>query len=360
MSVDLPRYVRKVVRRDDTFYYKYDPPKKFIDAGLVTRQRPIPNLGAAREIGEESNAKIDAWKKVYDIRRGDMGKATVHQLIVQYKLTPPYRRLGVQSKEEYVFGFNNIERIMGNKKIGSLNVLHAKGFYKQWLERGPHTASKLCKIGNVLFNFAMDQGYIPMNPFSRVVKQKTQKRSVVWTDEQVRAFLAAAYSDFKWRSIGLLAHMTYTWVQRVCDIRMLTWDAIDFASQTVTIKSTSRRNTVFIPIEGGLLCVLRQQQNDFGFQPYVVPRVKPRLGKFHPYNGDQVGSMTRDILKVANLPSRLRLSDLRRTGTIQMIDGGVPVTTLMQVTGHAHVASLEPYLRNTLAGAGEALKKRLI
>ena len=43
----------------------------------------------------------------------------------------------------------------------------------------------------------------------------------MWTPDQVKLFLDTAYSDFKWRSIGLIFHMAYEWAQRVGDMRNL-------------------------------------------------------------------------------------------------------------------------------------------
>ena len=60
-----------------------------------------------------------------------------------------------------------------------------------------------------------------MNPFSNIKKRVVAHRKVVWTKEDVIRFLDTAYSDFKTRSIGLIAHMAYEWCQRIGDMRFL-------------------------------------------------------------------------------------------------------------------------------------------
>ena len=50
--------------------------------------------------------------------------------------------------------------------------------------------------------------------------------------------------------------------------------------------------------------------------------------------------------------------DLRRTGVTQMVEAGVPLPQLMAVTGHTHVASVKPYIKNTFASANNALTAR--
>ena len=61
---------------------------------------------------------------------------------------------------------------------------------------------------------------------------------------------------------------------------------------------------------------------------------------------------------VANLPQELRLSDLRRTGTTEMVDAGVGIAQIMSVTGHANPQSVKPYMKNTYMSANNALTTR--
>ena len=63
-------------------------------------------------------------------------------------------------------------------------------------------------------------------------------------------------------------------------------------------------------------------------------------------------------MREAELPDDLRLMDLRRTGVTQMMEAGVPLPQIMSVTGHTHVASVKPYMKNTFASANNALTAR--
>jgi hypothetical protein len=60
----------------------------------------------------------------------------------------------------------------------------------------------------------------------------------------------------------------------------------------------------------------------------------------------------------AGLSNELRLSDLRRTGTVEMVDAGVSMGNIMSVTGHANPQSVKPYMKNTFTSANLALEKR--
>ena len=76
-------------------------------------------------------------------------------------------------------------------------------------------------VSSVLFNTAVELELIPNNPMKHVTKMQTQPRKVMWTEDQVRLFLDTAYGEYKWRSIGLIVHMAYSFAQRIGDMRTL-------------------------------------------------------------------------------------------------------------------------------------------
>ena len=93
-------------------------------------------------------------------------------------------------------------------------------------------------------------------------------------------------------------------------------------------------------------------------QQYVVPNIKPVGGKYLTYTLEQVSKQGRILMDRNNIPSNKRLMDLRRTGIMEMVDGGVPLPQIMSVSGHTNPASVKPYMKNTLASATNALTTR--
>jgi len=104
--------------------------------------------------------------------------------------------------------------------------------------------------------------------------------------------------------------------------------------------------------------MLTQQKEDFGFQTYVAPRTSPVHGEYEPYSIDRLGKAARVVMRLAGLSDELRLMDLRRTGTTQMVEAGVPMGQIMSVTGHSNPQSVKPYMKNTYASANNALTAR--
>jgi len=50
--------------------------------------------------------------------------------------------------------------------------------------------------------------------------------------------------------------------------------------------------------------------------------------------------------------------DLRRTAITELVEEGVDITGIMQVSGHKNPQSVKPYLVNTYSGASQALSSR--
>ena len=141
-------------------------------------------------------------------------------------------------------------------------------------------------------------------------------------------------------------------------MRMLEWSSVNLDTSILSLEQSKRRAQVFLPISDELKTMLTQQQKDFGFQPYVAPRPRPVGGKYHPYSLERMSKAGRVVMKLAELPDELRLMDLRRTGTTEMVEAGVGIGQIMSVTGHANPSSVKPYMKNTLKSADYALTER--
>ena len=88
---------------------------------------------------------------------------------------------------------------------------------------------------------------------------------------------------------------------------------------------------------------------------YVAPRPYPIKAEYRPYSLQKLPLHARKVMDDAGLPRELRLSDLRRTGTTEMVEAGVGMAQIMSVTGHANPASVKPYMKNTLKSANQCI-----
>jgi len=224
-------------------------------------------------------------------------------------------------------------------------------------DKGIVLANRVVAVCRRVYAFIIRMDYGTDNPWRKVRTRKEEARRVVWTRDQVVQFLTVAYSDWETRSVGLIAQMCYEWCQRVGDMRLLTWDAINFDEGYVKLTQSKRRAQVQIPISDSLLEMLKEQNGALDFQPLVAPNV---VDKMKPFNVYRISGWVNKIKERADLPKELRLADLRRTGTTEMVEAGVPLPQIMSVTGHSTPNSVTPYMKNSLTSAREACTLRSV
>ena len=282
----------------------------------------------------------------------------MQQLVDKYYTSNDFSMLRDRTKKDYQYFLGVMCDSFGDVNFDKLSSKQAKHAYEEWVVRGISFANHICTVSSIVFRYAIDMEYAQINPFASVRRKTPPQRKVVWTEDDVRQFLDTAYGEFQWRSIGLIVHMAYDWCQRLGDMRLLTWDNFDFANRKLFLEQSKRRSQVTLPIEDDLYDMLIHQEQDFGFQQYVVPRTTPVGGEYHPYSIERLSKAGRAVMREAGLSEELRLMDLRRTGTTQMVEAGVSMGQIMSVTGHSNPQSVKPYMKNTYASANNALTTR--
>jgi integrase len=257
-------------------------------------------------------------------------------------------------------------RLLGNYTVRSIKARHIRLAYAKWLiPTGDNKKDKLIRTANYrkaalskAWKHCMELDVMDNDPIRLVKTLSTKQRKVKWTREQVVLFLDTAYGNFRWRSIGLIVHMAYEWAQRIGDMRMLTWNHINFDAKRVDLIQSKRGADVHLPIPSDLLTMLKQQSQDFGFQDYVAPKTKPVAGAYVPYPIDHIDTAINEVKQEAGLPKEITAMDLRRTAITEMVEGDADLAQIMQVSGHRNPESVKPYLVNTFSGASNALAKR--
>jgi len=293
-----------------------------------------------------------------------MTRYKLQDVVHDYYNSYDFNNLRDETKKQYQYHIGiMLDTVVEGKAIrerycDKVSSRMAKLSYNQWCERGVQLANHVISATRILFNHGLHMEMVLINPFLAVKKRSVSVRKVVWSREQVQQFLEAAYGQFSTRNVGLIAQMAYEWCQRLGDMRLLTWDSVDFNLKRIHIKQSKRKAEVFLPISEELCEMLEQQHEDFGFQPYIAPMTQPIKGVYSPYTMHRLPKVARRIMREANLPEELRLSDLRRTGTTEMVDAGVSMGNIMSVTGHSNPQSVKPYMKNTFNSADLALKTR--
>jgi len=354
----LPRYVQQRVSPSGDISYRFNPPQKLVNAGVVYREELGNDPKMVRQIARDYNKDIDAYRDVQSKVVSLKESSKVTDLINFYYLSNDFKMLRDTTKVDYRYFLTIVHQTMGHRKYKEVTPKLAKRVYEQWVERGVSFANHAATCASRVYNYAIQMEHAEQNPFAKIKRKQQRQRKVIWSHGEVNKFLDVAYSDFQYRNIGLIVHMAYEWCQRLGDMRMLRWDNLDLKKQQLVLEQSKRRSQVFLPISDNLNNMLLEHKEDFGFQEWVVPHPQPRDGRFKPYAMERLSKVGRKIMRLAKLDEELRLMDIRRTGVTQMVDKGVPLPQIMAVTGHTHVASVKPYMKHTYESANNALTQR--
>ena len=359
VNMKLPRYVQSKTLADGQICYRFNPPQHLVTQDIISRCELGADLQQVKAEAKKLNKIIDEWCDKYATGTTLKKSAKLSQLIYVYKQSNDYKMLRDKTKSQYDYFLNILVCDLGDRRIVDVTTRMAKYHYEEWVKRGVHFANYACTISSRLFRYGIQMEHVLMNPFGNIKRKTVKQRKTVWTREQVMKFLDVAYEEFEYRNVGLIIQMAYEWCQMIGDMRMLEWSSVNLDTSILSLEQSKRRAQVFLPISDELKTMLTQQQKDFGFQPYVAPRPRPVGGKYHPYSLERMSKAGRVVMKLAELPDELRLMDLRRTGTTEMVESGVPLPQIMSVTGHANPQSVKPYLKNTYTSANNALTTRI-
>jgi integrase len=290
--------------------------------------------------------------------------ATVNDVVSFYLTSRAFSDLAPKSQKDYTYHLDKVcvtkveGRALGDYLVRNLRSRHTNQAYQIWLASGVYTANYRKAVLSAAWKHGMRHDVMDNDPIRLVKMTATKPRKVKWTRDQVKQFLNTAYSDYKFRSIGLIVHMAYEWAQRIGDMRVLTWDKLDLDAQRIDLTQSKRGADVHLPITDSLTQMLIKQKEDFGFQQYVAPMPTPTIGYYPPYPIDRIDGAINAVKDAAGLPDNLTAMDLRRTAITEMIEAGVDLAGVMQVSGHKSPNSVSPYMVNTFTGASTALQKR--
>ena len=291
--------------------------------------------------------------------------STLHNLVDYYLHSPQFLALRGRTQKDYEYSLGRAmqtqitpTKTLGDIKLNNLGVSECKMAYQQWVTKGVRMANVMAMVTSLVLNIGEELELIVRNPMRSVKKMVEGQRKVMWSTNQVRAFVDTAYGEYKWRSIGLIVHMAYEFAQRIGDMRCLKWDNINFETQRLDLEQSKKRAEVHQPIEDNLFSMLQKQHEDFSFQEYVAPHPQPRSGTYKIYHLNEVSRMVNQVKQSAGLPKELTAMDMRRTAITEMVEAGVDTTQIMAVSGHNSPNSMKPYIKHTFNSANNALSKR--
>jgi len=350
------KYTKKVKLKDGSIVHRFIPPPELTRAGVVKGQTFKDGRTARYEVPRLLE-KVYAYRRG-EIKEGNVGPSSRIKHVINYYLSSKqFASLAASSQEKYEAELTRIANsTLGDLPINKLTARICLVAYETWVSAGTVAgANEKARLFSVVLNFSRSIDLINDNPMGKVKKLRHEPFTPIWTASQVELFLDTAFTNFRWRNVGLIVMMCYEWAQRPQDICHLQWGNLDLDRARVKIKQSKRGAVVEMPIEEPLLSMLREQREDWGFQKLVVPNHRITDNAYVPLN---FGPLFKEIKEACGLPEELKIGHLRKTAITEFVEAGVDSTGIMQVTGHKNISSLNPYMKHTYEGAKTALNSR--
>lgn len=343
--------VRHLVERGGCYYWQ--PSTKLRSQGWKCH-RLSDTFEAAIAEAEKINAELDGW------RNGDSDVSqvpvvnSVESLICSYKKSKEYRKLADNTKADYDYRLEIIQKWAGKVPVSAITRKSVHEFWEALAKKSEWKANATVRVLRLLFNYALDLGDLLVNLASRPGLSSIEQRTVVWTPEEEEAFVRAAdklgYFNFG-TSILLAAYMA----QREGDILSLDWR--DYQSGVFLVRQYKTKAYICVPVH---------------------PILKARLDKYTDHNGliiksditgqkftraafNHIFARVRKVV-AEEYPeiSRCKFLDLRRTAVVRLAEAGCTEAQISAVSGHKIDTCrriLEVYLPRNSAMARDAIKK---
>ena len=228
----------------------------------------------------------------------------------------------------------------------------------------PVTANGAVKVLAVPFNAAWKLGHISMNPCAAVesLRDDADTEKDVFTPEQVRLLIDAATDD--WRGVILAAYFTGLRLRDVVDLK---WDAFDFETGLLRVKTSKTGKVVVLPLHDDLFEWMKKQTRGIG-KAGIFPSLtgktgggKSGLSMAFRRIMDKAGIKgrilrTRTENGAGRMQSSLSFHSLRHSFNSAMANAGVSQEIRQKLTGHASAEMNAKYTHHEIEPLRAAIK----
>lgn len=179
-------------------------PRKLATASLILSNgsaqthEPLYESGLVR-----SEARCQASRALAAVLQSSTANwqvMTVDDLIGSFVTSLRWRTLTSVTQRHYELALRRLSAAMGTKPVMAVTTLDAKAFHDHVAAAGPRSGSRprwgvareAVRVARRLWNFGRSYGVCRTNPFDTIRIEPRVAGPVIWTLDQVVAFIAAA------------------------------------------------------------------------------------------------------------------------------------------------------------------------
>lgn len=342
--------IRHLLRKGERFYFQ--PSKSMLAAGFKPEALGIDEAAAVARVKRFN----DEWDGIRSkVAPEKAARGSMAWLIDGFQKSVEYQAWAPKTRYE----FDRIVKIIGAAmpvaNVAKIERRHVKGFHRKEATAVSVDHANRCAKGLYkLFQHAIDEGVIKVNPASRLKLKTPPPRSEVWEQDEVEGLIATAEAMGR-ASIGLAIRMAYDLGQSEIDVLTATWAQWDGQAFFLKRRKTAWQTQKLIGFN-----VLPSLQSAFNAAPKGGVQIVISEETGRPYGKWNFIRLFAGIRARAGLPKEKQFRDLRRSAAVRLAEAGATTEEIVAVTGHSidhGAAILETYIPRNRKMAEAGLEK---
>jgi len=264
--------------------------------------------------------------RLVETERTPTAPGTIAALITDYKRSPEYADLAPATRHAYAVDLDRLA-IIGAGRVTDIRRAHVLKLRDELADR-PRAADHFVQVARLLLSWAVNRGYMDVNPLLRVKSLNKPTSYATWTDDECSRYEA---SDPPETLLTPYMLGRYTG-QRRGDVLRMTRRQYD--GSAIEVKQGKTGAELWIPCHARLRAYLDALPAD-RLLFCVTQRGKPWLGS----------SFSHEIAKhLANIGlAHLSFHGLRHTAATALADAGCSDRDIMAITGHKTAGMVRRY-----------------
>lgn len=261
-----------------------------------------------------------------EVMRAPASAGSIDALIADYKRSPEYERLGDKTRISYARELDRLAPI-GKYRAADLRRIHVLKMRDAIADR-PRTADLFVQVTRRLLSWAVDRGYLEINPLLRVSLINEPESHLPWSEAQCAHFEASGPP-----AALMTGYMLgrYTGQRRGDVLRMARGQ---YDGSGITVEQGKTGVELWIPAHERLRTYLDSLDIDVGLL------ITTARGK--PWHEDSFTHAFGDFLESIGLGG-LTFHGLRHTSATALAEAGCSEREIQSITGHKTTAMVSRY-----------------
>ena len=229
----------------------------------------------------------------------------------------------------------------GTRKVNDIKRRDVRELLEEIAARAPIMANRTLALVRKMFNFAIENEWLEMNP-CHMVKQPGQEkqRERVLSEDEIRRVWKAM--DDESPLITTLFRVRLLTAQRGGEVHGAAWAELDLTSAWWTIPAERSKNGLAhrVPLSPQAVRTLKAWRASAGDSPWVFPSSRK--------NRPHIAHAQKAIERIADASDvEFRGHDLRRTAASLMVGAGVPRLVVSKILNHVETGVTAVYDRHS-------------